>query len=155
MIFRDHVLSDLIGFVYSGMGAAEAAQDFLASHPRELQRPCSPAAATRWCPSFSMARTPGNITTATAGPFFASSTAAFRTIGAMEAITVSEAFRRIPPEPLTHIFPGSWINANFDVWIGAEEDNTSWRLLLDAREAVESAQRRDSPNRSGGPWKRS
>src|SRR5262249_37785352 len=29
MIFRDHMLSDLIGFVYSGMGAAEAAQDFL------------------------------------------------------------------------------------------------------------------------------
>ena len=57
----------------------------------------------------------------------------------MEAVTVSEALQRIAPEPLTHIFPGSWINANFDVWIGAEEDNKSWRLLLDAREALESA----------------
>ena len=41
------------------------------------------------------------------------------------------------PEPLDHIFPGSWINANFDVWIGAEEDNKAWRLLLDARQAYE------------------
>ena len=37
MIFRDHVLSDLIGFVYSGMGAADAAQDFLQSNSRQLQ----------------------------------------------------------------------------------------------------------------------
>ncbi len=58
----------------------------------------------------------------------------------MEAITVREAFERVSPEPLTHIFPGSWINANFDVWIGAEEDNKSWRLLLDARKALEAAE---------------
>ena len=37
---------------------------------------------------------------------------------------------RIRPEPLDHIFPGSWINANFDVWIGAEEDNQAWEYLL-------------------------
>ena len=29
VLFRDHLLSDLIGFVYSGMGAHEAAGDFL------------------------------------------------------------------------------------------------------------------------------
>ena len=29
MIFRDHLMSDLIGFVYSGMGARDAAHDFL------------------------------------------------------------------------------------------------------------------------------
>ncbi len=38
VIFRDHFLSDLIGFVYSGMDAAQAADDFLQSHPRELPR---------------------------------------------------------------------------------------------------------------------
>jgi hypothetical protein len=37
------------------------------------------------------------------------------------------------PEPLDHIFPGSWINANFDIWIGAEEDNEAWTQLLRAR----------------------
>jgi alpha-amylase/alpha-mannosidase (GH57 family) len=39
----------------------------------------------------------------------------------------------MPPEPLDHIFPGSWINANFDIWIGAEEDNQAWTQLLRAR----------------------
>ena len=52
------------------------------------------------------------------------------------------------PEPLTHIFPGSWINANFDVWIGAEEDNKSWRLLLDARRGARSAHGRHVPSRT-------
>ena len=38
VLFRDHFLSDLIGFVYSGMDSAQAAHDFLQSHPRELPR---------------------------------------------------------------------------------------------------------------------
>jgi hypothetical protein len=42
------------------------------------------------------------------------------------------------PEPLSHVFPGSWINANFDVWIGAEEDNQAWTQLLRAREAYQA-----------------
>ena len=57
------------------------------------------------------------------------------------------------PKPLDHIFPGSWINANFDVWIGAEEDNQAWTQLLRARETYDAAanvpeERRAWPSRS-------
>ena len=55
----------------------------------------------------------------------------------MEALTVTEALRRVEPRPLDHIFPGSWINANFDVWIGAEEDNQAWEYLLRARQTYD------------------
>src|SRR5207249_1891991 len=58
---------------------------------------------------------------------------------AMHAITVSEALKRMPPEPLDRIFPGSWISANFDVWIGAEEDNDAWKQLLRARATYDAA----------------
>ena len=37
----------------------------------------------------------------------------------------------------TSIFPASWINANFDVWIGAEEDNKAWEYLLRARQTYD------------------
>jgi hypothetical protein len=57
----------------------------------------------------------------------------------MEALTVSEAFARVQAQPLQRIFPGSWINANFDIWIGAEEDNRAWELLLRARQAYDAA----------------
>jgi hypothetical protein len=56
-----------------------------------------------------------------------------------ETLTVSEALAKFPAQPLQGIFPGSWINANFDVWIGAEEDNVAWEYLLAARRAYDDA----------------
>jgi hypothetical protein len=55
----------------------------------------------------------------------------------LEAVTVSEALARHPAKPLGSVVPGSWINANFDIWIGAEEDNRAWDLLLAARQAYD------------------
>ena len=50
-------------------------------------------------------------------------------------MTVAEAVKvEKSPEPLASIFPGSWINANFDIWIGAPEDNTAWDYLSAARD---------------------
>ena len=139
MIFRDHVLSDLIGFVYSGMGAADAAQDFL----HRIHDNCRGILASgrdALVPIILDGENAWEYYDRSGRPFFRELYSRIQNDSGMEAITVSEAFRRIPPEPLTHIFPGSWINANFDVWIGAEEDNKSWRLLLDARKALEAAQ---------------
>src|SRR5437016_3783843 len=54
---------------------------------------------------------------------------------AVEAVTISEAISRHKNfASLTSLFPGSWINANFNVWIGAPEDNRSWDYLHHARE---------------------
>jgi hypothetical protein len=36
--------------------------------------------------------------------------------------------------PLPSLAPGSWIGANFNVWIGAPEDNRAWDYLHHARE---------------------
>jgi hypothetical protein len=55
----------------------------------------------------------------------------------LEATTVSQALERYETRPLGHVVPGSWINSNFDIWIGAEEDNLAWDLLLDARRAYD------------------
>jgi hypothetical protein len=50
---------------------------------------------------------------------------------------MGEGLKQIEPQWLDHIFPGSWIGANFDVWIGAEEDNRAWEYLLRARQTYE------------------
>jgi alpha-amylase/alpha-mannosidase (GH57 family) len=57
----------------------------------------------------------------------------------LEALTISEAHAKFKPQTLERIFPGSWINANFDIWIGSEEDNLSWEYLLKARRAYDDA----------------
>src|SRR5262249_24544765 len=52
----------------------------------------------------------------------------------LEAVTVSEAISRHEDfGQLNSVVPGSWINANFNVWIGAPEDNKSWDYLYHAR----------------------
>ena len=138
MIFRDHLMSDLIGFVYSGMGARDAAQDFL----RRIRENCEGILASgrdALAPIILDGENAWEYYDRSGRPFFRELYGAIQSDVNMEAITVSEAFQRIPCEPLDHIFPGSWIGANFDVWIGAEEDNTAWRLLLNARQAYAAA----------------
>ena len=132
LLFRDHFLSDLIGFEYSRMEAAAAVDHFLHrirenTQGRDMLVPIilDGENAWEWYPSQGR-------------PFLRE---LYRRIAAdsdLEALTVSEALERHPVRPLTHVFPGSWINANFDVWIGAEEDNRAWDLLLAARRAYDA-----------------
>ncbi len=63
----------------------------------------------------------------------------------IEAVTVSEAIARHRDfGKLTSLVPGSWINANFNVWIGAPEDNRSWDHLYQARNFYAEAATRAS-----------
>src|SRR6185295_17317363 len=38
--------------------------------------------------------------------------------------------------PLSHLHSGSWINADFRIWIGHPEKNRAWDLLARARRAL-------------------
>ena len=40
---------------------------------------------------------------------------------------------------LSGIFPGSWIDANFYIWIGHADDQKGWSQLADARAALDVA----------------
>jgi hypothetical protein len=138
VIFRDHFLSDLIGFVYSKMDAHAAAEDFL----RRIRENCAGILN-----SGRDATVPIILDGENAWEYYDRNGRAFlrelyRRISSdsgMCAVTVKEALQLAAPEPLDHIFPGSWINANFDVWIGAEEDNQAWTQLLRARQTFDSA----------------
>ena len=144
VLFRDHLLSDLIGFVYSGMDARDAAGDFL----RRIRDNCHmvlSAGRDALVPIILDGENAWEYYDRNGRPFLRE---LYRRIGEdplMAAVTVSEALERLQPAPLDSIFPGSWINANFNVWIGAEEDNQAWSHLLRARsiyDAVEAAPER-------------
>jgi len=138
LLFRDHFMSDLIGFVYSKMDAVAAAEDFL----RRIRENCSGILH-----SGRDALVPIILDGENAWEYYHHGGRQFlrelyRRISddpGMQAVTVAEGLRLLPREPLDRIFPGSWINANFDVWIGAEEDNKAWAQLLRARETYDSA----------------
>ena len=133
LLFRDHFLSDLIGFSYQRSGAAEAAGHFLwqirqNAGDRDVIVPIILDGENAW-----------DWYEGNGRPFLRELYQRISDDPRLEAVTVSEALARFTARPLDYIFPGSWINANFDIWIGAEEDNRAWELLLDARRAYDEA----------------
>ncbi len=136
LVFRDHFLSDLIGFVYSRMGAAEAVRDFL-DRIRENCRGVLAAGRDALVPVILDGENAWEYYERNGRPFLRELYRRVREDPMMQALTISEALARMEPAPLEHIFPGSWINANFDVWIGHEEDNRAWEYLLRARQTYQ------------------
>jgi len=131
MIFRDRYLSDLIGFEYSRMNAHDAAGHFLDrirqnTGDRECLVPIILDGENAW-----------EWYEANGRPFLRELYRRIAEDPGLEALTISEALKKFEAEPLHGIFPGSWINANFNIWIGAEEDNQAWELLLAARRAYD------------------
>lgn len=130
-LFRDHYLSDLVGFVYSKMGAEEAAEHFLA----RIRENCGGRPAL--VPVILDGENAWEYFPESGRDFLRHLYARIAADPEMEAVTVSEGIARHAAQPISHIFPGSWINANFDIWIGAEEDNRAWEYLLRARQAYD------------------
>jgi len=134
LFFRDHELSDLIGFVYSRMDAEAAAAD-LHHRIRGVARSRGNAGNDPAVVSIILDGEncwefyPGN-----GRDFLRSFYARLSADPELRAVTVSEALELTTPGTLRHLVPGSWINSNFDVWIGAEEDNRAWDLLSEARD---------------------
>jgi alpha-amylase/alpha-mannosidase (GH57 family) len=149
-LFRDHHLSDLIGFVYSRMDSKDAARDlherlrFLGDRvqsPRPLTICIFLDGENAW------EYYPGN-----GREFLREFYGRISSDQDFRALTCSEAIAAAGEVPVTPtIFPASWINANFDVWIGSGEDVAAWELLWDAREIYAQAAESDRAGHADAP----
>ena len=137
--FRDHTLSDLVGFTYASWNPDAAAENL-------VQRLVE--AGTRYS-----ARTDGGEATifvildgenawehfeGQGRPFLR---ALYRRLGshpALTTVTMAEACSA-PKDTVPSVFPGSWINADFYIWIGHPDDQRAWSQLADARRALDAA----------------
>jgi alpha-amylase/alpha-mannosidase (GH57 family) len=138
LLFRDHFLSDLIGFVFSRMDPEHAAEDFV-RRLYHLGEPHLQAGRDALIPVILDGENAWEYYDRNGRPFLR---ALYRRLARDPRFSVpliAEAIRRLPAEPLHHISPGSWINANFDIWIGAPEDNRAWNLLSQARQHLDRA----------------
>jgi alpha-amylase/alpha-mannosidase (GH57 family) len=133
-LFRDHQLSDLIGFVYSRMDSKAAAADLHGRlrHLGEVVKSQHPLTICIFLDGENAWEYyPGN-----GREFLREFYKRISDDTDFRALTASETIAAAGDVPTTGgIFPASWINANFDVWIGDKEDVTAWDLLWDAREA--------------------
>jgi hypothetical protein len=133
LIFRDHAISDLIGFVYSGMPPAEAAAHLM-RNIKESAEPILNSGRDAMVAIILDGENAWEYYPESGREFLRRFYDALQKDTAIEAVTVSEAIeRQRNPNILHSLVPGSWIHANFNVWIGAPEDNKSWDYLYHAR----------------------
>jgi len=134
MVFRDHTISDLIGFVYSGMDPGDAARHLL-HNIKEAAQPVLAQGRDAVVSVILDGENAWEYYPKSGREFLRRFYDALQREAGLEAVTVSEAIARQQNiSPLKSLVPGSWINANFNVWIGAPEDNRAWDYLHHARE---------------------
>ncbi|HMF13570.1 MAG TPA: glycoside hydrolase family 57 protein, partial [Gemmataceae bacterium] len=133
IVFRDHALSDMIGFHYQRSDPVAAADDFLGKlHGiRAAVKGNDPALV-------SVILDGENCWEHYPGGGVAFLRALYERCvrdRMIRTVKIGEFLDANPPRnTLPQLFAGSWINHNFAIWIGHEEDNTAWDALHAARE---------------------
>jgi hypothetical protein len=134
MVFRDHTISDLIGFVYSGMPPADAARHLI-GNIKEAARPVLDKGRDAVVSIILDGENAWEYYPKSGREFLRRFYDGLQNDPGIEALTISEAIARHKDfGKMDSLVPGSWISANFNVWIGAPEDNRAWDYLHHARE---------------------
>ncbi len=136
IVFRDHKLSDLIGFVYSGWKTEKAVNDFIErliqirnSLPKD--KPYIVSIILDGENAWEYYQNDGH-------DFLKGLYNTLSNDHRFKTVTISEFLNEHPKkEPLSRLHAGSWINANFGIWLGHEEDNLAWDYLSKTREDLE------------------
>jgi alpha-amylase/alpha-mannosidase (GH57 family) len=152
IIFRDHTLSDLIGFVYSQWDPKKAADDLI---QRLLTiRNSLPSHGPHVVPIILDGENAWEHYRNDGRDFFLYLYEGLSGEERIKTVTISEYTGTIDRgERLDRLHPGSWINANYGIWIGHEEDNLAWDYLSEARESLEQFQRANPGTPLDDAWK--
>lgn len=129
MIFRDHGLSDAIGFVYSKWNARDAAADFV----NKIRGIANYVGNDYDAPLVSVILDGENCWEYYKNDGWDFLEALYEMLSnddMIETVKISEYMEKFPPKNTLHgLTAGSWINGNFGIWIGHHEDNASWDYL--------------------------
>ena len=138
--FRDHVLSDLIGFTYAGWSADSAADDFVGRivEAGRRFRARSSGGEDAFIPIILDGENAWEHFEGGGRPFLRALYGRLERHPELRTVTMSDGCADAVQE-LPGIFPGSWIDANFYIWIGHADDQRAWSQLADARDAVDHA----------------
>lgn len=131
-LFRDHELSDAIGFSYASMDAASAVEDFCR---RASERRQGDGAGVRVV--ILDGENPWEAYPDDGEAFLCGLFAALGGDGRAAGVTVSEAIDGEPAVGVVkRLHTGSWINGDFHIWIGSRAKNDAWALLAGATQVA-------------------
>jgi alpha-amylase/alpha-mannosidase (GH57 family) len=152
LVFRDHVISDLLGFVYSQWDPRKAAEDLI-NRLRTIRNSLH-------------GDTPRLVSIILDGEnawehykndgrdFFLYLYEGLSREERIKTTTVSGFINEFGGrDRLERIFPGSWINSNFGIWLGHEEDNLAWDYLGETRDKLQEIQKQNPSLDTTAAWK--
>ncbi len=127
LFFRDHALSDLIGFTYSGWEAESAVEDFV----RRIETIHESGEENSQISVILDGENAWEYYPDNASHFFDLLYRRLAELPWCETATMSESAQdeTIPEFELFSLEPGSWIGGNFDIWIGHPEKNRAWEWI--------------------------
>ncbi len=132
--FRDHQLSDLIGFTYSQWEPGRAVADLCGRLNAIRSRL---GGEGRVVPIILDGENAWEYYPDNAYEFLQGMYAGIAGSGALRLTTCTEVLNETRFDGRLHdIFPGSWINGNYAIWIGHPEENLAWDLISQARDAA-------------------
>jgi alpha-amylase/alpha-mannosidase (GH57 family) len=133
IVFRDHGLSDRIGFHYQRSEPVAAAEDFV-GHLRKIRQAVNGARP----PLVSIILDGENCWEHYPGGGVAFLRALYEHCSRspdLRPVSLGSYLEELPPrDTLPRLTAGSWIHHNFAIWVGHEEDNFAWDLLHRTRE---------------------
>ena len=141
MVFRDHVLSDMIGFHYSRVSANDAADDFV-KRLYEIDQRCQSDGQKDRPPLVSIILDGENAWEyypKNGRDFLRALYSRIQNEPWIQTTTIGDYIDKNGGRPLAKLFPGSWISHNFAIWIGHPEDNKGWDFLKEARDLIDYA----------------
>jgi alpha-amylase/alpha-mannosidase (GH57 family) len=145
IIFRNHFISDQIGFVYYNWSCRDAVADFM-SHMHNI-RISLPDDGQNYLVSVILdGENAWEYYPGGGKEFLEAFYARLSGDPGLKTVRVSDYLEQNPPcRKLSRLFAGSWINHNFKIWIGHEEDNLAWDYLSRARLALDGIAPEDNP----------
>jgi alpha-amylase/alpha-mannosidase (GH57 family) len=152
LLFRDHKISDLIGFVYSGWEPKRAAEDLI--HKFLQIHESLPGNEPHLVPVILDGENAWEYYENDGGDFFRYLYDGLSRYEQLRTTTISGYLSEHKErKKLGRLHAGSWIYANFNVWIGHEEDNTAWDYLTETREALGEFQSMNPERAMDSAWK--
>lgn len=146
IVFRDHRLSDLIGFTYSGMEPRKAAKDLvghleaIARSLKAKQESASTALEDPWLVTIALdGENCWEFYHEDGKPFLETLYHTLSEIPDIQLVTVSEFLEQFPATaqiPTPELHSGSWVDGSFTTWIGDPAKNRAWDLLKAARDTL-------------------
>jgi alpha-amylase/alpha-mannosidase (GH57 family) len=140
IVFRDHRLSDLIGFTYGSMPPKQAAAELVGhlqaiakmQRERQSEQPWLVTIALDGENCWEFYHQDGK-------PFLEALYHSLSHEPHLKLVTVSEHLAQFPPTatiPGGQLHSGSWVDGSFTTWIGDPVKNRAWDYLTHARETL-------------------